>query len=329
MTESKKEMETTMANEVTKPTGDQVPSTSTAMVLGSDAYRGALEPSNRNEAWELAQLMASEGHFGLKTPGEALAKLMYGRTLGIPAVHAFQSLHSIEGKIGADAALLHGICVKSPLCEYFEPIFDECDLTKAVFETKRVGRPKQRLTYTIEEAEAMGVLERGKDDAAKKKNNWNAHRKSMLMARCKSMLARAVYPDLTHGLYSTDELHEIGEPDPNEIVGEVVSAAEAAKSPADQVVFVQAAKRDYAGEADALIAKARAAKTRQEQGAVRQAIEAWDGVSPHRDRVVEAYNESKKAARAAAVTPPTEPSATGGAPMPEGNLFAGKEPEQP
>lgn len=322
-----------MANVVTNQEQEAVPAPgaarATAMVLGSDAFRAALEPAGRTDAWDLAELMASEGRFGLSKPGEALAKLMYGRTLGIPAVHAFQSLHSIEGKIGADASLLHAICLRSPLCEYFEPVLAECDMTKATFVTKRAGRPEQKLVYTIEEAEAMGVIDRGKDEDAKKKNNWNRHRKAMLMARCKSALARAVYPDLTHGLYSTDELEALREGDPNEIAGEVLSSDEAAaEAAAGRVTTIQGAPRDYAKEAEAIKAKlVEAGGNTEARAAIRKEIEMWDGVEPYKQQLGDFYNKTRPkrggatTGAAAPATAEAQPPAPNAGPLGEGNLF--------
>lgn len=303
---------------------------STAMVLGTDAFRGALEPNGTNAAYEICQLMVSSGQFGLKTDAEAMAKAMFGRNIGMPMMQSFQRLHSIEGKIGVDAESLHALCLKSPLCEYFDAVLAECDAQKATFVTKRVGRPEQKFVYSIEDAEAAGLVDRGKDESAKKKANWNAYRKDMLRARCKATLAKTVYPDVTQGLYSKEELEALSEEewrshDPNEMVGEIVPTSEAA----GVVTTVQAVKRDYAAEAEALKAKIRAAgSSRQAAQEVREAIAAWDGVEPWKGQVAAVYNEvreeRKKAAAAAAPQPATTApttSAANPAPMPEGNLF--------
>lgn len=322
---------TTPKNETPLPNGAPAPTAaaptktaaSTSMVLGTDAYRGALEPGSSREAYEVAELMATAGQFNVKTGAEALAKVMYGRNLGIPAMQALQSLHSIEGKIGVAADMLQALCLKSPFCEYFEPVLAECDATKATFVTRRIGRPEQKYTYTLEDAEAMGVIDRGKDEEAKKKNNWNRVRKQMLQARCKAILAKLIYPDVTQGLHSTEELEAMREgiaPDPDELVGEIVPAAIA-----DAVTTVHAAKRDYGKEAEELKVKIRAAGTsRQAAVEIREAIKAWDGVEPYKAQVEAFYNEvreeRKRAAAAAEAAPATSVERPG--PMPEGNLFS-------
>ncbi len=316
-----------MANAVTKHDQGQAAANDGAMVLGSDKYRGALEPATTGEAFSVAEMMASIGYCGVTSPAEALGRIMTGRGLGLSAMQSLRGVYTVHGRPGIDAALMHALCLASPLCEKFSFVAEESDDTKATFIAKRRGDDAVKHTFTIEDAERMGVLDRGSDDKAKKDNNWNKVRKAMLRARAKSELARLVFPDLIFGMYSKEELEEIEPPraphDPTELAGEILSQEEAAAdAAAGRVTVVQAAKRDYAGESEALIAKARAAKTRPELAAVRQAIEAWDGVPPHRDRVVEAYNEAKKASRAPAATPAPEP-------MPDGNLFAGKDSEQP
>ncbi len=301
-------------------------STTSAMVLGTDAFRGALEPISQSAAYALCELMVSSGQFGLKTPGEAMAKAMYGRNIGMPFMQSMQRLHSIEGKIGVDAESLHALCLKSPLCEFFEPILAECDAEKATFVTKRVGRPEQKLTYTIEEAEAAGLVDRGKDEQAKKKSNWNAYRRDMLRARCKATLAKLIYPDVTQGFYSKEELEGLAGHDPDELVGEIV---EPGGAPAGRVISVQVAPRDYAKEAEDLKTKIRTAGTsRAAAQEVRAAILAWDGPEPFKSAVETVYNEvreeRKKAAAAADASSPG--TATNPAPMPEGNLFTKPEP---
>ena len=319
-----------MANAVTKHDAGQATTNDAAMVLGSDKYRGALEPTTVGEAFHVAETMASIGYCGVTSPAEALGRIMTGRGLGLSAMQSLRGVYTVHGRPGIDAALMHALCLASPLCEKFSFLPDESDDTKATFIAKRRGDDAVMHTFTIEDAERMGVVDRGKDDKAKSDNNWVKVRKAMLRARAKSELARIVFPDLIFGMYSKEELEE-GElpaapPDPREMAAEILSQEEAAADvAAGRVTVVQAAKRDYAGEAEALIAKARAAKSRTELAELRQAFESWDGVQPFRDKVAAAYNEAKKAARATAAAP----AATIAEPMPEGNLFAGKEPEQP
>jgi len=314
---------------------------SAMMVLGTDAYRGALEPQTTGDAFHIAEMMASIGYCGVTSAPEALGRIMTGRGLGLSAMQSMRGIYTVNGRPGIDAALMHALCLQSPLCEYFDIVAPECDETKATFVAKRVGRPEVKHVFTIEQAEKMGVVGRGDDEKAKAANNWTKVRAAMLRARCKSELARIVFPDLIFGMYSKeelevahDELPKASPQDPNELAGEILSAEEAAIEAARraQPSPIQAAKRDYAKEGDALIAQGRAARSRVEHAAVRDAINAWDAVDPHKSRVIAAYNEAKKAQKeAAAQAGEAAPAADGSAPspLPEGNLFTKPEPAKP
>lgn len=295
--------------------------TTSAMVLGSDAYRGALEPTSLDEAWKIAETMATIRYCGVESSAEALGRIMTGRGLGLSAMQSMRGIYAVHGRPGIDAALMQALCLQSPLCEYFRFVPEESDDDRATYVAKRRGDPEVKHTFTIQDAERMGVVDRGTDAKAKSDNNWVKVRKAMLRARAKSELARIVFPDLIFGMYSREEL-EAGfadvpgaNVDPNELAGEIISAEDA-----NDHAPVQAAKRDYAAEAEALKAKIADAKTRADRAAVRAAIEVWDGVEPFRAQVTEAYNASRKAATTAAEPAPGT-SAAQPAPMPEGNLF--------
>lgn len=290
-----------------------------AVTIGSDPYRGALEPGSLNDAFQLAQTMAEVKYCGVESPADALGRIMTGRSLGLSAMQSLRGIYTVKGRPGIDASLMHALCLASPLCAKFDYVPEESDDKKATFIAQRRGGEPVKHTFTIEDAYALGVVTRGENE---KDNNWNKSRRAMLRARARSELARIVFPDIIFGMYSREELEE-GRRDPNEMAGEVVIRQAPASEPT-----IAAAARDYQAEANDLIAQARAAKSRADGAAFRERFEAWDGIEPYRTQVAEAYNEAKKAAREKAQTP-----ATGGAPapMPEGNLFAGapdKGPEQ-
>jgi hypothetical protein len=328
-------MNTTPKNE-TPATNGGAP-TGTAMVLGSDAYRGALEPTSTTEAWQIAEMMASIGYCGVTSAPEALGRIMTGRGLGLSAMQSMRGIYTVHGRPGIDAALMHALCLQSPLCEYFDFVPEESDEAKATFRTKRAGREETRYTFTIEDAAKMGVLER--EDAKKTADsNWTKVRKAMLRARAKSELARIVYPDLIFGMYSREEIEagygDAPPPrDPNEMVGDILTREEeqaaAGTGTGGVVSTVQAAKRDYGAEAKELIAKITAATTRAARAEVRAAFDAWDGIDPYRAQVQEAYNATRKAAAAAADVGASAPAGTAAnpAPIPDGGLFAGNAPK--
>ncbi len=320
-----------------EPTGAMTlaASATSVMTLGTDAYRGALEPASLNDAVQLAQLMASISYCGVKSYPEALGRIMTGRGLGLSAMQSMRGVYSVEGRPGLDASLMQALCQQSPLCEYFNVVPNECDDTKATYVAKRVGCPEVKWVYTIEAAQKAGLLDRGADEEKKKRNNWNARPGAMLRARCKSELARMVFPDIIFGMYSREELMdgEVPHDDPNEMAGEIVAQEEAAIAAArggGPVMIVQGAVRNYHQEAEVLKEKIlQAGSSRQARSVVRAEIEKWDAIEPYKSQVAEFYSKTKPQ-RASEATAPVQPtSIEKPAPVPEGNLFGQTDAKEP
>lgn len=177
----------------------------TAMVPASNPvmqpveYERALEPRDSGGAMKLAHYLFDSRMFGqFPTPEAVLAIILAGRAHGLGAFQALQGFHNIKGKPSASAQLIVGLVKRHPVCKYFQLI--EASDKVATYETHRVGEPAAtRMSYTIEQAKTAGLT--GKD-------NWKNDAPSMLVARCGTRLARAVYPDIVSGLYSPDELEE-------------------------------------------------------------------------------------------------------------------------
>jgi hypothetical protein len=127
----------------------------------------------------------------------ALAAIMLGRTLGIPSIIMLRNVHNYEGTLTMHAHMIVGLVLKSPLCEYFE--LAETSSTVATYATKRHGgRREIPLSYTIEQARKIGLV--------RPRSNWETRPDEMLRKTAAVMLARAVYPDITSGLYSIEEM---------------------------------------------------------------------------------------------------------------------------
>lgn len=137
--------------------------------------------------------------------------LCKGQALGLHPTVSISTINIIDGKAEIGAQLMVGLCIKSGLCEYFEP--GHSDEKSATFVTKRRGGSGREIsfTYTIEEADQMGLLDKGKSDWAKENNQWRKQPRTMLRRRCQSMLAREVYPDIVMGLYDHDEIADLRE----------------------------------------------------------------------------------------------------------------------
>lgn len=272
---------------------------SAAMTLASDQqFRLALEPTTFGETMQACELVASIGFGGCTTPAAALVRVMLGRSFGMGFIQSINSIYDIEGKAALDANAMVALCLQSPICEYF--VCTHTDASRATYKTKRRNSPEpQELTFTVQEAEAAGLMDRGATPEKKAKSNWNRWTADMLRARASSKLARMVYPDVVRGLHSREELYDVRYE--NEMVGEVVQSVP------------QAPVRDFATEAKALLAKIETITPETPQAArraIREECIQWDGVEPYRSTVLRAYNDLPPAARPAKAAPPTAPSQT-------------------
>lgn len=158
----------------------------------------AFEPEDTEAAFRLAQRL----HAGkllsksITSPEAAFTIILAGREIGLTVMQSLRLIHVIDGKISYSADLQMALCLKQPeLCEYFKCL--ETTDKIARFETKRVGKDPQELSFTIAEAEQAQLVN---------KDNWRKYPKAMLRARCIAALARLVYPELMAGMYDPDEL---------------------------------------------------------------------------------------------------------------------------
>lgn len=169
-------------------------STMTALAL---IPRG-LEEAERMST-KLAQSEMLPPHFRGK-PENVFWALAYGLEVGLTPVQSLQSLYVVHGRPGMYADAMVALVLTSGRCDLFVCV--ESDATKATYETKRKGSPRTRtLTVTIEEAKQAGWT---------KNEKYQTEPRRMLEARCKSQLARDVYPDVLRGMASAEEVEADG-----------------------------------------------------------------------------------------------------------------------
>ena len=172
-------------------------------------------PVDLTSAEKLAEHIASSRLFGITEPSKALVILATGYELGLSPMQSLRAIHVIEGKPSISADGLAAIVKRSPVCEYFREI--ETTDQQSTWETKRVGEPVARYTFTLAEARKAGLC--------KPNGNWDKYPTRMLRARAKAFLARDIYPDVLIGLYSTEEMQDVARPRVHvEVVEQVVDA---------------------------------------------------------------------------------------------------------
>jgi hypothetical protein len=165
-------------------------------------HSGALEPTTLGQLATLAGKAASTGFFGAQTEEQALLLMMAGKDIGFSYTQSLRAFQLIKGKPSLSASAMVAVCLNSGKCEFFRCL--EKTNTSVTFETKRRGNPARTLTFTIQDAQAAGLVN----------DMYRKYPRQMLSARCQAELAREVYPELLMGLYDPDELTNTGTPTP-------------------------------------------------------------------------------------------------------------------
>ena len=167
------------------------------------------QPQEKKKSWNdietvqdaqkwAVQIMKSGLAAGLRNNEQALILIATGAEMGLSPMQSIRALHIIEGKISPSADLIVALAKSSPACKYFKRI-ESTDVI-ARYETLREGDPSPtEMAYTIGDAKRAGLSDR---------RTWQKHPSEMLRARCRSALARDVYPDMCMGLYIPDELKD-------------------------------------------------------------------------------------------------------------------------
>ncbi|MCC7541946.1 MAG: hypothetical protein IT379_37345 [Deltaproteobacteria bacterium] len=167
----------------------------------------------------------------LKTEGEIVAALLAGAELGIPPMASLRNIHIIQGRVALDASLQLGLLHRYGVRTKWLESTGE----RAVLWLQRPGFDPHTQPYTIDDAKTAGLL--GKD-------NWRNHPKAMLRARCVSAAVKAYAADIVTGVYTPDELEEIGERAPMRVESRVVLD----EPPAPDVEHVTAVMEEQARE---------------------------------------------------------------------------------
>jgi hypothetical protein len=122
-------------------------------------------------------------------PADVLYAMELAESLGVHHMQAFTSIHVIEGKPSASAELCRALILRAGhRFDIAEMTPERCSIIAA-----RRDRPGNSVTftYTIEQAQRAGLAS---------KDNWKKHPHRMLLARCTSDAAAAMFPDETRGM---------------------------------------------------------------------------------------------------------------------------------
>lgn len=207
-------------------------------------FQLALEPTNMDSAYKAASLVAQVGLCGVKSPEEALIRIMTGRSLGLQMMAALRYVYVVEGRPALDASFMHALCMGREDCAKFDCVEDTNEAVTYV--VQRRGRPEFKVRYTLEDARRAQLLNRGSDPS---KNNWNKWPRRMLHARCKSEGAQRGWPDVMCGIpggeaFSHGVIEVVGE----EVLDEPFDGETAATPHVSNVVPIRDAAEVLEGE---------------------------------------------------------------------------------
>ena len=162
-----------------------------------------LEPRSMNEVKSLAKHVHDSMLFSAYgTPQAVLTTILAGRELGMQAMASLRAIHIVEGKPTLSADLIRALILRSGLAKFFR--CTERTAERATFETQRGDDPPVALTFTIQEARMAW----SKTEDGWAKSGWGKNPADMLVARAGAKLARLVYPDVVHGIYTPEELQD-------------------------------------------------------------------------------------------------------------------------
>jgi len=161
-----------------------------------------IAPKDFTEAQSMAKILATSGLLNeaiRSKPQDVLLLMMTGAELGFGPAQSIRAIDVIKGKPSLKAETMVAL-VKSrkDVCEYLMLVHS--DAKSATYETKRVGEPKPTtLTFTSADADTAGLTG----------DNWKKFRPAMLRARASAAICKAVYPDITLGLSSSEEVVDL------------------------------------------------------------------------------------------------------------------------
>lgn len=167
---------------------------------GGGLYPGLDMP----QLFRLCTQIASSGLTAAKSEAQALVIVLAGREYGLSPMASLMNGHLIKGRFSMSADMMAALArSRGATIELIETTAE-----RATYRFGGAGRTEPiDFTFDLDDAKRGGMVHKGLKDG----DNWLAHPKAMLRARCISQGIRAAYPGLMAGAYLADELQ--GEPE--------------------------------------------------------------------------------------------------------------------
>jgi hypothetical protein len=132
----------------------------------------------------------------IKSPEQAVAIMLKGREIGIPAMQSLAQINVIQGKPTISAELMLALIYRAfPAAKI---TFKKLDNESCVIEACRPGGEPQTFSFSMDDAKAASLTS---------KDNWKKYARAMLRSRAVSEMARSLFPDAIAGCsYTPEEL---------------------------------------------------------------------------------------------------------------------------
>jgi hypothetical protein len=184
------------------------------------------QPTNFNEAWEFARVLADSGMIPkayVAKPAAIISTWQLATELNVGLMQALQGVSNINGTPAVFGDLGWALVQNHP--DFVDAIEEVTD-TFAVCTLKRRGRTDVTRKYTLDMAKAAGLM--GKD-------NWKNHPRRMLQWRARSWAMRDLFADALKGMVIYEEAQDFAEPssvpDPPRIQATIVVPAKQEQQP--------------------------------------------------------------------------------------------------
>jgi hypothetical protein len=157
---------------------------------------------------DMAKMLVGSGMIptSIDKPQKAMAIMLKGRELGIPAMQSFSHIYVVEGKPACSSELMLALMARGGVTWEWVKDGRGTDRTASI-KFSRKGFPDYISTFTFADAEKIVKREGGQLLKATETYTWKQYLPNMLRARAVSNGARAFAPDLIGGMsYTIEEL---------------------------------------------------------------------------------------------------------------------------
>ena len=174
------------------------------------------QPASAGQTFAIAKSIFNSRLYAGKfdNPESIAVIILRGRELGLGMITALDSFHSIKGKACVSSQLIRALVDTRSDHEYTMVV--EATERRAVVEIKHKKQPKPvQWSYTIEEAEALGLLKPSPKTG--EPSQWVKRPKTMLLKTAAANGHRFMFPGATLGLHAleteVDAQHLVGDGD--------------------------------------------------------------------------------------------------------------------